>query len=101
MEANTLEPLSVDSADPEELDPEAVRDAIRARGEEIEQRELRRAFNRLESNGKLTTEQREIIRQMATGIVDGLLAAPEAALGDSRAYDSDTVQTAVELFDPD
>lgn len=101
MKANTYEQLSTDVSDREELDPEAVRGVIRARGEEIKRRELQKAFDRLEANGELTSEQREIIRQMATAIVDGVLAAPEVALEDSQKFGRETVKTAVELFDPD
>ncbi|MGB9960729.1 glutamyl-tRNA reductase (plasmid) [Halobacterium sp. MBLA0001] len=101
MKPNIHEQLSTDPPERDELDPEAVRNTIRARGEEIKRRELQRTVNRLESNGDLTTEQLEIIRQMATAIVDGILAAPEEALEDSRTCDSETYQKAIELFDPD
>lgn len=100
MDANTHEPFT-DSSDRDDLDPEAVQNEIRTRGEEIKRRELQRAFNRLESNGELTSEQREIIRQMATAIVDGLLAAPESALEDCQQCEYEAVQTAVKLCDPD
>lgn len=101
MEANTYEELSTDVSDREELDPEAVRGAIRARGEEIKRRELQKAFNRLDANGELTSEQREVIRKMATAIVDAVLAAPESALENSQGYNGETVRTAVKLFDPE
>jgi glutamyl-tRNA reductase len=101
MEANTYEQSSTDVSDREELDPEAVRGTIRAHGEEIKGRELQKAFNRLDANGELTSEQREIVRQMATAIVDGVLAAPELALKDTRQVDRETMQTAIGLFDPD
>lgn len=101
MEANTYERLSTDVSGWEELDPEAVRGVIRARGEEIKRRELQKAFNRLEANGELTSEQREIIRQMATAIVDAVLAPPQATLEDSQTYDVETVQTAINLFNPE
>lgn len=75
--------------------------AIRARAEDIKRRELQQAFDRLETCGTLTTAQRQIITQMATTIVDEMLTAPESMLTDVSEHDRETVQTAVELFNPD
>lgn len=84
----------------DEPDPERVRRAIRDRGEEIKRRELRRAFARLDAHGDLTAAQRDAVERMATAIVDGVLAAPEAMLQRTADHDRETVRTAVELFDP-
>lgn len=88
-------------SDHPEVDPEIVRQAIRVRAESIKRREVERAFNRLEACGTLTTEQRHIIMQMATTITDEILTTPESVLENASEYDSETVRTAVELFDPD
>ncbi|MFC4990477.1 hypothetical protein [Saliphagus infecundisoli] len=86
-------------SDQDDLDPEAVQSALRAYGDEIKRKEIQRMFNRLEANQEFTCEQREIIRQMATAIVEGVLTAPE--LEDNQRYDDEDVQTIVSLFDLD
>jgi len=37
---------------------------------------------------------------MATAIVDDIIAAPITVLDETSAYDDETVETALELFDP-
>lgn len=81
-----------------EIDAAAVRAAIRIHGERVKQRELRQAMNRLDAEESLTPAQRRILREMATEIVDSVLASPAAALADTD--DAATLRTAVELFDP-
>jgi glutamyl-tRNA reductase len=81
-------------------DPEAVRQAIYRRGEELERREVARAVTRLGGEESLTMRQREIISRMAVGVVDGILATPDAVL-QNASKDDDAVRTAIELFDPD
>lgn len=90
--------VSSETGDP---NPEAVRRAIQERSEEIKRQELEQAFDRLSTHETLTEQQREVITQMATAIVEGVLHAPDAALADATHYDHDTVQTAIELFDSD
>lgn len=99
MRAESTEESSTTTPETDETDPEAVRQAIRDRAADIKCRELRKAINQLETHGDLTSEQRQIITQMATTIVDEILAAPESTLRDASAYDENTVRTAVELFD--
>lgn len=100
MNSKTSEKPSAPS-DHSEVDPEIVRQAIRVRAEGIKRREVERAFNRLEAYGTLTTEQRQIITQMATTITDEILTAPESMLANASEYDPETVRIAIELFDPD
>lgn len=101
MDVHSPEPSSPpDPTDPDP-DPEAVRRTVRARGESIRRRELRRAFDRLEARGTLTDRRRQVLARMATAIVDGVLAAPDAALADADEHDPETVRMALELFDPD
>lgn len=82
----------------DEIDAAAVRTAIRTHGERIKQRELRQAMSRLDAEASLTPAQRRILREMASEIVDSVLASPEAALAETD--DAATLRTAVELFDP-
>lgn len=80
---------------------EAVRRAIQVRSEEIKRQELKQAFDHLSAHETLTEQQREIITEMATAIVEGVLHAPDAALADATHHNRDTVRTATELFDLD
>lgn len=100
MRPESTEEPPITTSEADETDPEAVRQAIRDRAEHRKRRELQKAANQLEAHGGLTAEQRQIITQMATAILDGILAAPESTLKDASAYDEDTVRTAIELFDP-
>ncbi|AUV82480.1 glutamyl-tRNA reductase [Salinigranum rubrum] len=88
-------------SDHDEIDPEIVRQAIRVRAEDIKRREVERAFNRLEACGTFTTEQRQIITQMATTITDEILTAPESMLAKASESDPEAVRIAIELFHPD
>ncbi|MEA1931979.1 glutamyl-tRNA reductase [Halohasta litorea] len=81
------------------VDPEAVKQSIRAHGERIKQQELQQAMNRLEAHGTLTAEQRRIVDEMATAILDEILSSPESVL-EADDHDPETVRTAVDLFDP-
>lgn len=78
-----------------------VRQAIRRRSERIRQQELQQAASRLEAYGTLTPEQRKIVDEMARAITDEILSSPESVLDDTAAYDAETIQTAVDFFDPD
>jgi glutamyl-tRNA reductase len=100
MDAHASEQSFV-SSETDDPNPEAVRRAIQERSEEIKRQELEQAFDRLSTHETLTEQQREVITQMATAIVEGVLHAPDAALADATHYDHDTVQTAIELFDSD
>jgi glutamyl-tRNA reductase len=85
----------------DEEDSEAVRRAIHCHGEELKQQELEQAFSQLTVRGDLTQRQQEIIADMASAIVEDILAAPDSMLENVSIYDEDTVQTAIELFNPD
>jgi hypothetical protein len=95
------DPTEAGSCGTDGHDPDAVRRAIRDRAREIECRERSRALDRLEAHGEVTAEQRRVIGELASGIVDGILAGPESALGEASAADTGTVRTAAALFDPD
>lgn len=70
--------------------------------EMVKEREVRTAISRLESQGELTDEQRETIASLADALVGQLLAAPTKSLRDAAAEDDwTTIQTALDLFDPD
>lgn len=101
MDVHSSEPSTLPDRASTDPDPEAVRRTIRGGGEAIRRRELRRAFDRLETRGTLTDRRRQVLVRMATAIVDGVLAAPDAALADADEHDPETVRRALELFGPD
>ena len=70
--------------------------------EMVKEREVRTAISQLESQGGLTDEQRETVGALADALVGQLLAAPTKSLRDAAAEDDwTTIQTALELFDPE
>ncbi|MFB6107816.1 MAG: glutamyl-tRNA reductase [Haloplanus sp.] len=70
--------------------------------EMVKERELHTALTKLEAQGELTDEQRETVESLADALVGQLLAAPTRSLRDAAAEDDwTTIQTALDLFDPD
>jgi glutamyl-tRNA reductase len=70
--------------------------------ERTKQAELETAFRKLESQGELTDEQRETVAALADSLVNQLLSAPTKSLRDAAAEDDwTTIQTAMQLFDPE
>ena len=70
--------------------------------EGIKSREVSTAMSKLESEGEVTEEQREVVESLADTLVSQLLAAPTKSLRDAAAEDDwTTIQTALRLFDPD
>ncbi len=70
--------------------------------ERMKQSEVETALRKLESQGELTEEQRETVGALADTIVNQLLAAPTKSLREAAAEDDwNTIQTAMQLFDPD
>lgn len=84
-----------------EDDVDAVRDAILARGEDVKQRQLRCAFDRLEARGTLTDDQRGTVTRLAEAVVDGVLDTPVSVLDDASRHDREAVQGVVDLFGPE
>ncbi|MFC7069553.1 glutamyl-tRNA reductase [Halobaculum lipolyticum] len=80
-------------------------DAVSAMYESAERtkrRELREALAKLEAQGDLTDDQRETVAGLADALVGQLLAAPTKSLREAAAEDDwDTIQTAMQLFDPE
>ncbi|MFB6360469.1 MAG: glutamyl-tRNA reductase [Halobacteriales archaeon] len=67
----------------------------------VKKRELETALRKLEADGSLTPDQREVIEGLADSLVDQLLAVPTESLRDAAAEDDwETVASAIELFDP-
>lgn len=85
----------------DDVDPDVVRRTIQAYAEDVKQRELETAFRRLEARSDLTARRRQVITELATAIVDGILVSPESALEDFSEHHPETVRIAIELFDPD
>ena len=83
-----------------DTDASATQQAIRRQAERIKARELQQAYNRLEADRSVSATEQAILDAMATAIVDEIVAAPVAVLDRADAYDDDTVETALELFDP-
>ena len=80
-------------------------DAIRTMyesAERVKHREVATACAKLESEGELTDEQREIIESLADSLVGQLLSAPTKSLREAAAEDDwTTIQTAMGLFNPE
>ncbi|MFB6120359.1 MAG: glutamyl-tRNA reductase [Halobacteriaceae archaeon] len=70
--------------------------------ERVKEREVATALNRLDADGDLTPDQREVVEALADSLVSQLLAAPTKSLRDAAAEDDwETINTAIQLFDPD
>jgi len=70
--------------------------------EAVKGREVGQAVSRLEAQGGLTDEQRETVESMADALVGQLLAAPTKSLREAAGEDDwTTIQTALQLFDPE
>jgi len=68
----------------------------------VKRRELETALSRLEAAGDLTDDQEAIVADLADALVSQLLAAPTRSLRDAAADDDwETIQTALQLFDPE
>lgn len=79
---------------------EAIR-AMYEGAERVKTREVTTALTKLEANGDLTDEQREIVESLADALVGQLLAAPTKSLREAAGEDDwTTIQTAMKLFDP-
>ncbi|GAB7091570.1 glutamyl-tRNA reductase [Halorubrum luteum] len=73
-----------------------------AAADRVKAREVDDAVSKLEAQGELTDDQRETIEAMADALVGQLLAAPTRSLRDAAGEDDwETIQTALELFDPE
>jgi glutamyl-tRNA reductase len=83
------------------IDHTAIQQAMSRHSERIRRQELQQAVSQLKAYGTLTPEQRKIVDEMARAITDEILSSPESVLDDTAAYDAETIQTAVDLFDPD
>ncbi|WP_372909609.1 glutamyl-tRNA reductase [Salinigranum sp.] len=76
--------------------------AMYENAERMKQSEVETALRKLESQGELTDEQRETVGALADTIVNQLLAAPTKSLREAAAADDwTTIQTAMQLFDPE
>ena len=70
--------------------------------ERVKERELETAYARLTDGDSFTDEQREIVDAMADALVGQLLAAPTKSLREAAVEDDlETIETALQLFDPE
>lgn len=69
--------------------------------ERIKARELRTAVSKLESEGRVSEAEREILESLADALVGQLLSAPTESLREAAQNDDwSTIRTALELFGP-
>ncbi|MEM4782378.1 MAG: glutamyl-tRNA reductase [Halalkalicoccus sp.] len=69
--------------------------------ERTKRAEVATALSKLESQGEVTDEQRRTVEAMADALVGQLLAAPTKSLRKAAAEDDwETINTAIQLFDP-
>lgn len=69
--------------------------------ERTKRAEVATALSKLEAQGGLTDEQRRTVESMADALVGQLLAAPTESLREAAAEDDwETINTAIQLFDP-
>ncbi|GAB3020088.1 glutamyl-tRNA reductase [Natronobiforma cellulositropha] len=81
---------------------DAVIAAMYESAERVKTRELETACSRLEHEGTLNDDQREVLEAMADSLVGQLLAPPTKSLREAAAEDDwSTINTALQLFDPD
>lgn len=78
----------------------AAKQAIQRHATRIKEKELDEAYNRLAHDSELSATEREVLDAMATAIVAEIVAAPVSVLDNTAAYDAETVETALDLFDP-
>jgi len=70
--------------------------------ERIKEREISQAVSKLEADGDLNADQREVVDAMADSLVSQLLAPPTKSLRDAAAEDDwATINTALRLFNPE
>jgi glutamyl-tRNA reductase len=70
--------------------------------ERVKDRELSEALSKLDAHGDLTDDQREVVSGLADALVSQLLAVPTKSLREAAAEDDwATINTALQLFDPD
>ncbi len=69
--------------------------------ERVKRAEVTTALAKLDAQGGLTDDQRETVEAMADALVGQLLAAPTESLREAAAEDDwETINTAMQLFDP-
>lgn len=73
-----------------------AREALRRHAEAVRRRQLDAARSRLRAHGDLTEEQQAALDALATGIVDGVLAGPRAAV--EGAESDETFRVVGDLF---
>jgi glutamyl-tRNA reductase len=96
----TQEPRALDEAS-ERSDPDRARLALREWADEVKREQLHEALAQLEGDGTLTAEQRRILEEMSSAIVDDLLSGPEARLASDRKTSQEVRETVFDLFDAD
>jgi glutamyl-tRNA reductase len=78
---------------------ESMLSTIYERAEQLREAEVRRAANRLEENGGLTSHEREILEEMGSALVNKLLSTPTQTIKEAAvSEDYETLQAVAEVF---
>ncbi|MDY6779556.1 MAG: hypothetical protein SV760_03205 [Halobacteria archaeon] len=77
---------------------EALED-LREHAEEVKEREVTVALNRLSQGGEVTRDEREVIEELADSLVDELLSYPEKGIESCQRSERDAEEVLSELFD--
>lgn len=78
---------------------EQARRALQAWGDAVKREQLQEALERLETQGRVTREQRRILEEMSAAIVDELLAGVDARLAEDGTRGQVRTEAIVDLFD--
>ena len=100
-EAEELVAREIDSLerDLKKREAESMLSSIYERAEQLREAEVRRAANRLESNGGLTPHEREILEEMGSALVNKLLSTPTQTIKEAAvSEDYETLQAVAEVF---
>jgi glutamyl-tRNA reductase len=71
---------------------------VRADSEAVRREQLQRALSKLESQGRLTDEQRRTVERLSASIVEGVLSTCRPPRADDDGDGSDVERALIELF---
>lgn len=100
IEHDTRSSIETDDETTHAAEAAVATQSIAVHADRIKDRELQQAYSRLGGESTISATERQVIDSMATAIVDDIIAAPITVLDETSAYDDETVETALELFDP-
>lgn len=80
-------------------DPKRAQRTLQEWADEVKREQLQEAVERLEAQGHLSEEQRRVLEDMSTSIVDELLASVEAELAADGPAGRQRVRAILTIFD--